>query len=95
MLPICHCGDPCPLNEPNLIMRYIISAKNEVCVILDDAQLVATLRCRAPLWVCGDIFDCPDFGSRKNTSWPVLNTLLHKGTYLKNTTRLLETEDEL
>jgi len=41
---------------------------NEVCVFLNDVQLVATLRCRAPLWVCGDIFDRSDFGSRKSTS---------------------------
>ena len=37
-------------------------------MFLNDVQLVATLRFRAPLWVCGDIFDCFDFGSRKSTS---------------------------
>jgi hypothetical protein len=66
-------------------MMYVNSAENEVCVILNYAQLVATLRCRTPLLACGDIFDCYGFGSRKGTSWPILNTVLHKGMYLKNT----------
>jgi hypothetical protein len=91
MLPICRFGDPCLLNEPYLITRYISSSKNEICVFLNDVQLVATPRCRDPLWVCGDIFDCSVFGSRKSTSGsrkstskPVLNKALLKGMYLKN-----------